>query len=196
MTRDEAIAAGKTRYFTGETCPRGHISERLVSTYGCIECKRLKDAAYYERNPERGRAKRLRQYWSAPEKQRAKSIAWRHKNRDRVAEYDEYYRTAFPYMHTMYQGWFRAEKLSGVAPWADREKITEFYREAHRLTQETGVQHEVDHIIPLVGTVRGGIHVVSGLHTHDNLQIITRSQNRSKRRKVPVDIALAWVETP
>ncbi len=58
------------------------------------------------------------------------------------------------------------------------EKIKAFYVEAERLTIKTGIQYEVDHIIPLQG------EMVSGLHVHNNLQILTRSKNRSKQNKI------------
>lgn len=62
-------------------------------------------------------------------------------------------------------------------PWADLDQISAVYREAARLTQETGVPHEVDHVIPLQG------ELVSGLHVSSNLQILHRSANRSKGAK-------------
>ena len=33
-----AKAEGKTRYFSEQKCPRGHVSERLVSTGKCVQC--------------------------------------------------------------------------------------------------------------------------------------------------------------
>lgn len=36
--RKEAKEQGKTRYFTGKECPRGHISERMVSNGRCCVC--------------------------------------------------------------------------------------------------------------------------------------------------------------
>jgi 5-methylcytosine-specific restriction endonuclease McrA len=57
----------------------------------------------------------------------------------------------------------------------DRAKCQSFYEEAQRLTAETGVPHEVDHIIPLS---RGGTH------SPDNLQVITAEQNRKKSNKL------------
>lgn len=38
ISRNEAIAAGLTRYFTGEPCKYGHISPKVVSGFKCVEC--------------------------------------------------------------------------------------------------------------------------------------------------------------
>ena len=36
--REEARAAGRLHFSTGEPCQHGHISERYVSTTRCVEC--------------------------------------------------------------------------------------------------------------------------------------------------------------
>jgi len=38
MSRREAHAKGLVRFFTGKSCGHGHVSERYVSTGGCIAC--------------------------------------------------------------------------------------------------------------------------------------------------------------
>lgn len=43
ISREEAKALGLKRYFTGNPCPKGHVSERFVSTFQCCAC--LKDRA-------------------------------------------------------------------------------------------------------------------------------------------------------
>jgi 5-methylcytosine-specific restriction endonuclease McrA len=58
---------------------------------------------------------------------------------------------------------------------ADQQKINEIYCEAKRLTSETNIPHEVDHIIPISK---------GGKHHEDNLQIITMSENRKKHDKI------------
>lgn len=38
MSRQDAAALGKTRYYTGVPCTRGHYSIRITSTGACVEC--------------------------------------------------------------------------------------------------------------------------------------------------------------
>jgi len=61
--------------------------------------------------------------------------------------------------------------------WADRELIKELYEVARKLTEQTGIPHEVDHVIPLQGKN------VSGFHVENNLQVIPASENRRKSNK-------------
>ena len=54
-------------------------------------------------------------------------------------------------------------------------KIKEIYHEAKKITEETGIPHEVDNIIPISK---------GGKHHEDNLRVITRSENRKKGNKI------------
>jgi len=71
----------------------------------------------------------------------------------------------------------QAAKINRTPKWADKEKMKAVYIEAQRLTAETGINHEVDHIYPLQGDT------VSGLHVENNLQVITMTENRKKGKK-------------
>lgn len=69
----------------------------------------------------------------------------------------------------------RQTRLINACPaWADRDAIRSMYRVAERVSSVTGIQHHVDHVIPLKGAL------VSGLHVHQNLRVVAFDCNCSK----------------
>ena len=59
ITRKSATLLGLKRFFTGEPCINGHISERYTKRGGeCVECNRLSKQRHRARDPER-----VRQQW-------------------------------------------------------------------------------------------------------------------------------------
>jgi len=71
----------------------------------------------------------------------------------------------------------RAARLKATPTWADLNAIEKIFRLAAELTSTTGIQHSVDHIVPLRG------RNVCGLHVAHNLQVITAKANRQKFNK-------------
>jgi hypothetical protein len=70
-------------------------------------------------------------------------------------------------------GWIVA-RIRATVPWADFVAIRAIYAEADRLTEATGVKHQVDHEIPL------NHPRVCGLHVHFNLRAIPAGPNMAK----------------
>lgn len=73
-----------------------------------------------------------------------------------------------------------ARKLCATPDWltvVQKAEIVALYAESARLTRETGVLHNVDHIIPL------NHPDVCGLHVPWNLQVITAKANMSKSNR-------------
>lgn len=71
-------------------------------------------------------------------------------------------------------------KLQRTPPWLTAQQFKEieaFYLVSAMMAKLTGVQHNVDHIVPLQGKN------VSGLHIPVNLQILTAEENISKGNK-------------
>lgn len=69
----------------------------------------------------------------------------------------------------------RALRRKAYDPYANPKEIAKFYAEAKRLSIETGIPHEVDHIKPISK---------GGKHHEKNLQVITMTENRSKGAKL------------
>jgi|SRR5690349_2727891 len=62
-------------------------------------------------------------------------------------------------------------------PWVDHKAMLELHVQKLKRTEETGVEHVLDHIVPLTHPM------VCGLNVPWNLQIITRKQNAAKSNK-------------
>lgn len=54
----------------------------------------------------------------------------------------------------------------------EKARVTVLYERAVRLTDETGIEHHVDHILPMSH---------GGLHHPDNLQVVTQAYNLAKK---------------
>lgn len=187
ISRQEAIELGAARYFTGKPCRNGHVAERQVSNRGCLKChsssmlrtrrenpekrkaylnswrnERNYNAVWYERNKEkereRGRTKPKNHAAAAARAQR-----WRDNN-------PETYRATIARAH--------ARRKNRTVAWVDYKQIEALYREAYRLTRDTGVRHHVDHILPLCGKR------VSGLHVFENLRILPARVNLQKGNRL------------
>jgi hypothetical protein len=71
-----------------------------------------------------------------------------------------------------------AAEHQAMPSWANLAAIKAIYEEAARVTQRTGIRHEVDHIIPIQSPL------VCGLHVPANLQILTKAANRQKSNRL------------
>lgn len=77
----------------------------------------------------------------------------------------------------------RRAELRATPAWADRTATRELFKQAERLTRETGVMHSVDHLVPLQNPL------VCGLHWHANMEVMPLAANMAKGNRTWPD---AW----
>lgn len=175
-------------------CKRGNIAERSKSGHcQCSDCRMFRSKRSNEtknRETLRKWREKNREMINAYHRDYAKrnsgkrrkiENAWKDKNPEKVKTYNAKAGKKWSQNNRgKRQSSIRARQISKLERtplYADLCKISEFYALASKLTIETGIPHEVDHIVPLQG------EFVSGLHVHTNLQILTREENRRKKNK-------------
>jgi len=108
------------------------------------------------------------------EKAAANNKAWIARNKEEFKQYCiQWRRNNLPKLAKNANA-YRAQKIKGTPSWANHQAIEKFYDQADELTKQTGIQHSVDHMVPL------NSEFVCGLHVEDNLQILTLVENSSK----------------
>lgn len=175
-SRKEAKELGRTRFFTGVPCKRGHVAERVVSNGACIECQRLHAAAYSARyraaRPEK--VKEAQAAWR--ERNPEYFRAWRAANRARNQAVQNAWRAANPEKSRAlvlnYQS--RKRKAPGRHTAADIERIREEQRGMCRVCSAdlSATGYHIDHMTPLA---RGGSN------WPENLCLLCPSCNCRKR---------------
>jgi hypothetical protein len=143
-----------------------------------LEQMRARGRAYHAANRSKVRAKDKLSRAKNKDQRRATSQKWVDANRDWVNERARNWRAAHPGYQTPYIV-RQKTRQQAIPAWANQQAMKAFYQEAVRLTRETGIRHEVDHIYPLRGKT------VSGLHCEANLRVVPGSVNRRKSNKYP-----------
>ena len=139
--------------------------------------------------PERFQKYRKTDYTKNRDKILAHGRAYKAANREKLNAKSAEYCRNHPELYRYHQAKRRAAEKRATPAWADQTKIMKFYEEAVRLTRETGIRHEVDHIYPLQSKI------CCGLHCEFNLQILTAQVNRSKKNRLPEHIGMALPTT-
>jgi hypothetical protein len=173
--RFAAKQAGARTNFTGTPCKYGHTCNRETSSGQCLECKALRDAAKRtahrleynarktrERGPHRGKlaeyAKLARD--TEPEDVRIARLA-------RAREKAREWRAANPKHHLALTTAHKRAVKQRTPAWVDMATIVDVYKKCPD-------GYQVDHIIPIRGSI------VSGLHVPWNLQYLRAEENRRK----------------
>ena len=103
-------------------------------------------------------------------------LVWAETNKEKMKEYRKKYAHSLKGMIISREKCAkRRAKQKCPLSLGDKEQIKLIYEECYRITQETGIPHHVDHIIPLA---------LGGLHHPSNLQILTAEENLKKGCKL------------
>lgn len=185
-TREEAKKTGSKYYFTGQPCKHGHIAARKTKG-ACIECLKVE---WIKGNETR--ADYFREY-NKREDVKERKNAWYQENRETVIaaastrpahvlrEYRNVWKENNKVQVLADNKVRRRKHRQATPPWLTRKQkseIRQLYQMAITMTQTTGEQYVVDHIVPLRS------HEVCGLHVPWNLRVITQEENLKKSNKL------------
>ena len=121
----------------------------------------------------------------------ARKAEYRRKNADKIREYNAAYnakneemrrasRTKWVKNNPDLMMAIRARQRAYMScpDWVDKGALDQIYRTRLEISERTGVEHHVDHIVPLRGKT------VCGLHVPWNLQVIPAAENFRKSNKL------------
>lgn len=175
-----------------KTCDKAYQAERYLRNPEAIkqnakrwadknqERKRLIGAQWRADNRD-VRTQKMRQWYADnADTQRAKQAEWRAKNKEFIAKRNAEWRRNNPGKDAALSKKKKADRLKRTPLWADFDAIERVYQEAAEF-RALGIDCHVDHEIPLQG------RLVSGLHVHTNLRIITAQENLRKSNRFVVE---------
>lgn len=184
-TRAEAKAQGAKFYFTGEPCKYGHIAARKTKG-ACVECLKVEwakgnevRADYFREYNKRENVKDRKNDWYLENREQVMAAAKTcpiEKKREYQAKWKANNKT-WVLADTKAR---RRKHREATPPWLTRKQkseIRQLYQIAITMTQTTGEQYVIDHIVPLRSDI------VCGLHVAWNLRVITRAENLQKSNK-------------
>ncbi len=187
LTRADALATGRTQYFTGKPCKHGHLSPRMTANRTCIECLARTTAAWKAANPETRNAA-----WAPWASKNAEYLRARIRPPEPKEQVNARNRKNYAVDSTRFRAntkkWNiknpakvrarsarrKARLLQATPAWADDIAILGWYEARIAAEELFGISVHVDHTVPLQSKK------VSGLHVDSNLRLMPGVENSRK----------------
>ena len=161
----------------------------------CKPCKKSLDKTYFEKNSvkiraavakyrelnkEKSRESIKKSILKKEEKYKELKKQWRELNAEKMKFYKQKYKKSNLSKVRESSASYRSFKLNAIPSWIDKTKILCLYSVANMLNKYGTENYHVDHIVPLRHKL------VCGLHTYENLRVITAKENLLKSNKFSV----------
>jgi len=143
----------------------------------CKSCRSKIAAEHYQKNRDKCLTGMKKYYQENRNVILETKKKYHQENRDAIAEAKKAWRKENPELASAHAASRRARKKQAQPPWLTEEHINQIkaeYKNSKRMKKLTGIEHHVDHIVPLKG------ENVCGLHVPWNLQVIPAKHNLEK----------------
>lgn len=142
-----------------------------------LETVRARNLAYKRANIEKNRANAREWAQNNQEKNRIRARTWAEQNNARLVARVRAYNKAHPELVRATRMAREASFQKACVKWGDSFFISEIYDLARLRTRMTGIQWQVDHIVPIRS------EIVCGLHVSWNLAVVPAKINRRKSNR-------------
>jgi hypothetical protein len=199
ISRVEAKSQGIPRYFTGEPCAKGHISQRWTAGARCLSC-------HYEKHPlkniqrqsseekkQKAKARARRWYLKNNETTKQRAKKWKAENLNKVRESERRWRAkevskAIIFMRDSLRRVLNGQKTNrteNLLGYSRHDLVAHIEKQFTKgMSWENYGEWHIDHIVSVSVLISEGVVDPSIVNALSNLRPMWASENLRKHNKV------------